>query len=96
MNTTSSFELKLLCSAHFTIDHYAINNSSAVCQNKYKPCYKSTFWNHETSTNEMHTLQINALIRFLTSCKCFEPYGFIVRRTDYTRNFCIVCFYALM
>ena len=36
-----------------------------------------------TYTNEMHTFQINTLIRFLTSATCFEPHGFIIRKTVY-------------
>jgi len=82
MNTATLFELKLLRSAHFTIDHYVINIISAVCQSKYRLCYKSTFWNHATSTNEMHALQINALIWFLKSSTCFEPHGLIIRQTN--------------
>ena len=62
MNTATSFETKLLRSAHFPIDQYAINTISPVCQNKHRPFYKSMFGNRATSTNEIHTLQINVLI----------------------------------
>ena len=40
----------------------------------------------------MHTFQINALIRFVTSSTCFEPHGFLIRVTICTRSFCMVCF----
>ena len=39
---------------------------------------------YATQTNEMHTFQINTFIQFfqfLTSSTCFEPHGFIFRKT---------------
>jgi len=42
--------------------------------------------------NEMHKLKINALIRLLTSSTCFEPHGFIIRKTVCTRSVCTGCF----
>jgi hypothetical protein len=47
---------------------------------------------YETQTNQMHTFQINTLIRFLTPSSRFEPHGFINRTTVCTRSFCMVCF----
>jgi len=35
----------------------------------------------------MHTIQINSLIRFLTSSTYFEPHGFIIRKTVGTCTF---------
>jgi hypothetical protein len=40
----------------------------------------------------MHNFQINALIRFLSSSTCFEPQGFIIRKTFCTRSFGMVSF----
>jgi hypothetical protein len=44
------------------------------------------------STNqEMHTFQINVLIRFLMSSTCFEPHGCFITKTVCKRSFWPVC-----
>jgi len=49
---------------------------------------------YATYTKDMHTFQINALIRFLTSSACIEPHGFIIRKTVCTHSFLLYGFRA--
>jgi hypothetical protein len=44
-------------------------------------------YNCVAQTNEMHTFQINDLIRFSTSSTCLEPHGFIIRKSVCVRSF---------
>jgi hypothetical protein len=43
---------------------------------------------------DVHTFQINVLIRFLTSSACIEPHGFTIRKTVCTRSFLWYVFHA--
>jgi hypothetical protein len=46
----------------------------------------------------MHTFHINVLIQFLASskCTCFEPHGFIIRKTVCICRFVRYAFHAIM
>jgi hypothetical protein len=54
--------------------------------------YRASWNNYATYINEMHTLQMNALIRFLTSSTCFKTRGFIIRQTVCTSSLYMVFF----
>jgi hypothetical protein len=63
------------------------NNTSFLCR-----LYRALCYNYTTHINEIHTLQINALIRFLTSSTFFKTHGFIIRQTVCSRSLCMACF----
>jgi len=54
----------------------------------FVPCIEIQLCN---INQQMHTFQINVLIQFLASSKCFEHHVFI-RKTILYMQFCMVCF----